>query len=118
MHEQIHFLPRKKIAHPIGHELHSAITGEQDKRPPVSLLDEVCDPMFQRFLVSGVARVRHFLYDEHFHLFLKIERTPDQQGIDLVRADPLPEIHQIGPADGERRAGHDAGTVVAEDHPA
>ena len=45
--------------------------------------------MFQRFLVTGVARVRHFPHDEHFHLLLKIERTPELQRFDLVRADPL-----------------------------
>ena len=75
------------------------------------------DPCSQRLLVAGVARVGHFLHDEHFHLLLKIERAPDLQRLDFVRADPSPEISEIGPADRERRAGHDAGAVFAEQHP-
>jgi hypothetical protein len=57
--------------------LHVAITRKQHKRAAVSLLDEMGDPMFERFLITGVARVGNLSHDEHFHLPLEIERAAE-----------------------------------------
>src|SRR5947208_7187715 len=118
MHEQIQFLTREKIAHLIGHLLHAAITREKDKGAAIRLLDKMRDPMLQRFLVTGVARVGHFLNDEYFHLRAKSERTAQQYRLGFVRADALPKISEVGTPDCERGAGHDAGAIFAKDHSA
>src|SRR5262245_7078402 len=75
LHQEIEFLLRKEFLHSPGHLLHPAITREKDERAPVGLLDKMRDPMFQRFLILSVARIGHFLHDEHLHLLLEIERA-------------------------------------------
>src|ERR1700726_3270211 len=76
LHEEVHFLRHEKFLHLRGHLLQIAVAREKNKGATVRLLDKMCDPMFQFFLISSIARVRHFLHDEDFHLLLKIERTP------------------------------------------
>ena len=98
--------------------LHAAITGEKDKGATVCLFDKMRDPMLERFLVTGVARVGHFLNDEYFHLRAKIERTAQQYRLGFVCADALPKISEVGTPDCERGAGHDAGAIFAKNHPA
>src|SRR5260370_23149425 len=75
LHQEIHSLLRKKFLHFTGHLLHVAVAGEKNESAPVGFLDEMRDPAFQFFLISGVARVGHFLHDKYFHLLLKIEWT-------------------------------------------
>src|ERR1700726_4415875 len=76
LHKKVHFLRHEKFLHLRGHLLQIAVAREKNKGATVRLLDKMCDPMFQFFLISSIARVRHFLHDEDFHLLLKIERTP------------------------------------------
>ena len=116
LHKKIEFLSRKKFPHLIGYLLHAAIIGEKNKRASIRFLDKVRDPMLQRFLVTRIARVWHFLHDEHFHLRAKIERTPDQQRFGFLRANTLPEIGQVRTPDRQRRARHDAAAVFAKNH--
>src|SRR5437667_2763809 len=114
LREEVHFLRHEKFLHLSGQLLQIAIAREQDKGTAVRLLDKMCDPMFQFFLIPDVARVGHFLHDEDFHLLLKVERTPKLQWLGLVRADARPEIRQIGAADRERGAGPDAAAIFPE----
>src|SRR6266446_6819724 len=116
LHEKVHFLRQEKFLHLGGHLLHVAIARKKNKGAAVRLLDKMCDPMFQFFLISGVARVGHFLHDEDFHLLLKIERAAKLQRLGLGRANALAEIRQVGAADRERGAGHDAAAIVPENH--
>ena len=118
LHEQVHFLRYEKFLHLTSHLLHIAIAREKNKRAPVGFFDKMRDPALQFFLISGVARVGHFLHDEHFHLLLKIERAAELQRLGFGRADALPEIRQVGAADRKRGAGHNATTIVPENHPA
>src|SRR5581483_1764077 len=74
LQQQIEFLLRKELRHSLGHLLHTAITGEKDECTSIGLLDKMRDPMFQRFFIFSITRVRHFPDDEHSHLFLEIER--------------------------------------------
>src|SRR4029077_19897230 len=95
LQQEIEFLLRKELRHSLSHLLHPAITREKDERATVGLLDKMCDPMFERFLVLSVARIGHFLDDEHLHLFLEIERAAQQCRLGFLRADALPEISKI-----------------------
>ena len=76
------------------------------------------DPVFERFLITRVARIGHFLHDEQLHLFAKIEWTAKQHWLGLIRADAPPEISEIGATHCQRGAGHDAGAIVAKNHSA
>src|SRR5436190_23852284 len=95
LHQKIEFLSRKKFLHLIGQVLHAPITGEKHECAPVCLLDKVRDPMLERFFVTCIAWIWHFLHDEHFHLGAKIERTPEEQGRGFAGADALPKIGKI-----------------------
>src|SRR5207302_284788 len=68
LHKKIQFLSQKKFTHLIGHLLHAAITRKKDKSASVRFLDKMPDPMLERLLVTCIARVGHFSYDEDFHL--------------------------------------------------
>src|SRR5207245_3995592 len=65
---------RSKFFHLIGHLLHAAITRKKNKCASLRFLGKMRDPMLERFLITDVARVGHFLDNEHFHLFLEIDR--------------------------------------------
>ena len=95
LQKKVHFLVCEKFPHLIGHLLHTAIICEKNKGASVRFLDKMRDPMLECFLVAGVSRVGHFLYDEHFHLRAKIERTPEQQWLGFVCPDALPDISEI-----------------------
>ena len=73
-------------------------------------------PFRKRGAVAGVARIRHLSHDEQLHLLLEIKRAAELQRLSVVRADSSAEISQVRPADGERRARHHAGAIVAEKH--
>src|ERR1700730_3740746 len=118
LHEEVHFLRREKFLHLRGHLLQIAVAREKDKRAPLGFFDKMRGPTFQFFLISGVARVGHFLHDEDFHLLLKVERAAKLQRLGVGRADARPEIRQVGAADRKRGAGHNGGTIVPENHPA
>src|SRR5207244_13350879 len=92
-------------------------TSEQNKSAAAGFLDEMRDPTFQLFLISGLARVGHFFHDEHFHLLLEIEGTAELQRLGFGRADALSEISEIGASDRQRGARHHASGVVPENHP-
>ena len=76
------------------------------------------DPFRERFAVTFGARVGHFAHDEELHLLLEIKRAPELQRFRVVRADAPAKIGEIGAADGERGARHDAAAAVAKKHPA
>ena len=76
------------------------------------------DPTLQFFLIKGVARIGHFLDDEHLHLLLKIEWTAEQDRLCFIRADTLTKIGEIRPAHGQSGAGHYATAVLAKEHSA
>src|SRR5207245_5664519 len=116
LNEKIHFSLVKKFLHFTGDLLHVTVAGEKDKGAPVGFLDEMRDPTFELFLISGVARVRHLLHDEDFHLLLEIERAAELQGFGFSRTNAITEISEIGAPDRQRRARHDAGGVVPENH--
>src|SRR6202043_645926 len=116
LHKKVHFLRHEKFLHLRGHLLQIAVAREKNKGATVRLLDKICDALFQFFLISSIARVRHFLHDEDFHLLLKIERTPKLQRLGFGRTDARPKIRQVGAADRERGAGHDAAAIVPENH--
>src|SRR5438067_524504 len=75
--KKVHLVGRKEFLHGSCNVLHVTITGEQDKRAAVSLLDKMGDPVFERFLITSVARIGNLLHNEHSHLPLKIERAAE-----------------------------------------
>src|SRR6266550_5399777 len=99
LQKKVHFLVCEKFPHLIGHLLHTAIIRKKNKGASFRFLDKMRDPMLECFLVTCVSRVGHFLYDEHFHLRAKIERTPEQQRFSFVRTYALPDISEIRTAD-------------------
>src|SRR5205807_3023233 len=117
LHQKIHLLLHKKFLHLTGHLLHIAIAGEKNEGGTVGLFDEMRDPAFQFFLISRIARIGHFSNHEQFHLLLKIERTAKLQRFGFSCTDPVAEISEIGAPDGKGGTGHDAATIVPEDHP-
>src|SRR5437867_10375059 len=110
------FLSREKFTHLIGHLSHAAVIRKKDKSASLRFLHKMRDPMLERFFVTRLARVGHFLHNENLHLRAKIERTPEQQRFCLVCADALTKISEIRTADRERRARHDARAIFAKDH--
>src|SRR4029077_9929902 len=60
LHEEGHFLRHEQSLHLSSHLLHVAVAREKNKGATVRLLDKMRGPMFECFLIPGVARVRHF----------------------------------------------------------
>src|ERR1700730_1175430 len=75
------------------------------------------DPMLERFVITTVAGVGHFLNDEHFHLLLKIEGAAKLQRLGFHRPDARAKISEIGATHSQSGAGHHATAVVAKEHP-
>ena len=86
------------------------------ERAAIGLLDNMRDPMFQRFPVASLPWIGHFLHDEYPHLFLEIERTAEQRRLNFICADATTKISEVRATDRERGAGHDARTIVAKNH--
>ena len=68
LHEQVHLVLGEERLHLVGQLLHAAIAGEKNKGAPFRFRDKMRDPLRQRFVVTGVARIRHLLHDEQLHL--------------------------------------------------
>src|SRR6266498_1656950 len=77
LYQQIEFLSCKKFLHLIGHLMHAAIIREEDKGASFRFFDKMRDPMLERFLVTRVPRVGHFLHNEQLHLGAKIKWAPE-----------------------------------------
>ena len=75
------------------------------------------NPMFERFLITSVARIGHLLDHEHFHLLLKIEGAAELQRLGFCCADTRAKIGELRPTHGQSGAGHHATAVVAKEHP-
>jgi hypothetical protein len=75
------------------------------------------DPMFEGFVITTVAGIGHFLNDENFHLFLKIERAAELQRLGFHCPDARAKISEVRAAHGQSGAGHHAAAVVAKEHP-
>src|ERR1700730_5805703 len=114
--EQIHFLRHEKFLHLAGHLLHVAVARKQNEGATASSCHKQRYPMLKLLLITGVARVRHFLHNEQLHLFLKIKRAAELQGLGLSPADATTKISQVCAADRQRRAGHDAAAIFPENH--
>ena len=95
MHQQIELFLRKELPHSLGRLLHAPVICKKHERAAIGLLDKMRDPMFQRFPVGSLPWIGHFLHDEYPHLFLEIERTPEQHRLNFARPDALPEIGEI-----------------------
>src|SRR5207249_2648363 len=115
--KKIHIVRRKKFLHRSCNLLHVAITREQHKCATFTLLQEMRDPMFERFLITRVARIGHFSDDEGFHLLLKIEGAAELQRLGFRCADARAKIREVRAAHGQSGTGHHATAVVAKEHP-
>src|SRR2546428_12334849 len=73
LHEKIHFIFDEERLHPRRNLLHPAVTSEENECATSRLSNEMSNPSRERFFVACIARIRHFLHDEHFHLHTKIE---------------------------------------------
>src|SRR6478672_6490820 len=77
----------------------------------------MCDPMFERFVITTVAWIGHFLNDEHFHLLLKIEGAAELQWLGFRCPDAGAKIREVRATHGQSGAGHNATAVLAKEHP-
>jgi hypothetical protein len=117
LHENVHILRRKKFFHRTRNLLHVAIAGEKDERPAVSFLNEMCNPMFEGFVITSVARIGHLLDHEHLHLLLKIEGATELQRLGFRCPDARTQIGEVRTANSQSGAGHHATAVLAKEHP-
>ena len=118
MHKKIHVVLLEERLHFCGDLLHDPVTREQNKGATLGFGNEVRHPMSDGLGISGVARIRHFPDNEKFHLLGKIERAPELQRLDLVGTNPFSKIGEIRPPYGKGGAGHHAGAIFTEKHPA
>src|SRR5438132_9478481 len=99
LQKKVHFLFCEKFPHLIGHLLHTAIICKKNKGASLRLLDKMRDPILDCCIVCRIARVGHFLDDEHCHLRAKVERTPKQYWLSIVCTEALSDIRVIRTTD-------------------
>ncbi len=114
--EELPVLAGAVVFEEVGHGLHLAVAGEEDKGAAVGEIEEVADAFAEGGLEVGGAGLGHGLDEIEAHLFVEIEGAFDAGGGAVFGADAAAEPAEFGiVSDGERGAGEDAGFAGLEE---